>query len=190
MMISFKTELGMVVRTVALVAVDLAICHKLLNRDNFATKNLLDVMAVLPFGVIVQVACFRAWSGKGKKRVFWRGFVVLGALSLAGMLFAIWDPPHETTVLSMSGMPTTEYPGCWEARIVRTYYGYVYEKLEEWRFPGLTPVSGIPSLLTHAAIGSLPQLALACSGGILALAGHGLLERCRRKPKEPRQENP
>jgi hypothetical protein len=151
---------------VGLVAVDLAAARALLGRDDHYGWNLMWLVAVAPAVVATEVALLGLACSRA--RAFWGGFLTAGALAGVSAVLAMADPPRETTIITVSGMTTTVYPG---GRMARLWWGYtslVSEGLERLGYPYLDGTTALRSTLTAAAVSAVPHWLAAAAGGLLA----------------------
>ena len=160
--------LGKLMAIIALAAIDLAACRAILTRSDHYDWNLLWLNALAPIGIALQVAFFGMASTRNSSRIFWTGFLTFGMMAMISVILLLSDPPSERTTISSSGTSVQSYPGGLMTRLWGAYFELVFVGLERVGYPYTEHTTDWPSSFTDAFIIFLPQLLIACAGGLLA----------------------
>jgi hypothetical protein len=163
-----QVGLGKLLAIIAVLAVDLAAGRAILAGSQHFGWDLGLLLVVAPIGLTLQAATFQVVSSRGRSRIFWVGFLTFGLVAMSSVLLAMYDPSSEKTIISSSGVTQESYPGGPMARLWGKYGELVYAGLENLKYPYTGVMTDWRSSSADAVVRFLPQLLMACAGGLLA----------------------
>jgi hypothetical protein len=154
---SWRLTIGRVMAAVGVVAANLAVARTI------ALGGSPELLAgcLLP-GIALEVAAWRAWRGRGRGRAVALGFLLVGALALASLVWAMLRPA--SMGISAKGAVVTT-PGSIAWRVWEVYFRAVERALGP--LLGAIPQSIVLQLAVTVVILGAPTLLAGLIGGLM-----------------------